>query len=212
MELLDIDEIQATAILDMQLRRLAALERQRIIDELAEIEAEIADLQGRSSTSPSGSGRSSATSWPRSSSKYGDDRRTRLVAYDGDVSMEDLIAEEDVVVTITRTGYAKRTKTDLYRSQRRGGKGVQGAALKQDDIVDALLRRLHPRLDPVLHQQGPGLPGEGLRAARGQPQRPRPARGEPAGVPAGREDRPGHADQGLRRSRRTWCWPPSAGW
>ena len=67
--------------------------------------------------------------------KYGDDRRTRIVPYDGDVSMEDLIAVEDVVVTITRTGYAKRTKTDLYRAQRRGGKGVQGAALKQDDIV-----------------------------------------------------------------------------
>ena len=67
--------------------------------------------------------------------KYGDERRTRLVPHDGDVSMEDLIAEEDVVVTITRTGYAKRTKTDLYRAQRRGGKGIQGAALKQDDIV-----------------------------------------------------------------------------
>jgi DNA gyrase subunit A len=67
--------------------------------------------------------------------KYGDERRSKLVPYDGDVSMEDLIADEDVVVTITRTGYAKRTRTDLYRSQRRGGKGVQGAALKQDDIV-----------------------------------------------------------------------------
>ncbi len=68
--------------------------------------------------------------------KYGDDRRTTIIGYDGDMSMEDLIAEEDVVVTITRTGYAKRTKTDLYRAQRRGGKGVQGAALKLDDIVD----------------------------------------------------------------------------
>jgi DNA gyrase subunit A len=67
--------------------------------------------------------------------KYGDDRRTRILPFDGDVSMEDLIAVEDVVVTITRTGYAKRTKTDLYRSQKRGGKGVQGAALKQDDII-----------------------------------------------------------------------------
>ena len=112
---------------------------------------------------PPWSGRRSSTSWPRSSSrsptsrtswpsrsgsgrssrdelaeiveKYGDERRTRIVPYDGDVSIEDLIAVEDVVVTITRTGYAKRTKTDLYRAQRRGGKGVQGAALKQDDIV-----------------------------------------------------------------------------
>src|SRR5207245_10541384 len=68
--------------------------------------------------------------------KYGDERRTKFVPNDGDVSMEDLIAEEEVVVTITRTGYAKRTKRDLYRSQRRGGKGVMGAQLKQDDIVD----------------------------------------------------------------------------
>ncbi|WP_407818332.1 DNA gyrase C-terminal beta-propeller domain-containing protein, partial [Staphylococcus aureus] len=67
--------------------------------------------------------------------KYGDDRRTRIIAADGDVNDEDLIAREDVVVTITETGYAKRTKTDLYRSQKRGGKGVQGAGLKQDDIV-----------------------------------------------------------------------------
>src|SRR5213075_1306561 len=68
--------------------------------------------------------------------KFGDDRRTRLVAYEGDMSVEDLIAIEDVVVTITRGGYSKRTKTDLYRSKRRGGKGVQGATLKQDDIVE----------------------------------------------------------------------------
>ena len=68
--------------------------------------------------------------------KYGDDRRTEIIAYDGDMSVEDLIAEEDVVVTITRGGYAKRTKTDLYRAQRRGGKGVRGAQLRQDDIVD----------------------------------------------------------------------------
>src|SRR6185312_14112066 len=68
-------------------------------------------------------------------SKWGDDRRTRIVPFDGEVSMEDLIAREDNVVTITRTGYAKRTKTDLYRSQRRGGKGVSGATLRQDDIV-----------------------------------------------------------------------------
>src|SRR5262249_34651472 len=62
-------------------------------------------------------------------------RRTRIIGYDGDVSTEDLIAVEDVVVTITRTGYAKRTRTDLYRAQKRGGKGVVGAGLKQDDIV-----------------------------------------------------------------------------
>ena len=135
MELLDVDEIQATAILDMQLRRLAALERQKIIDELAAIERMIADLQATSWPRPERQRRSSRDELTEAVDKYGDDRRTRLVPYDGDVSIEDLIAVEDVVVTITRTGYAKRTKTDLYRAQRRGGKGVQGAALKQDDIV-----------------------------------------------------------------------------
>jgi DNA gyrase subunit A len=135
MELLDIDEIQATAILDMQLRRLAALERQRILDELAELEARIADLQAILD-SPERQRQIVHDELKEIVDKYGDERRTKFVANDGDVSMEDLIAEEEVVVTITRTGYAKRTKSDLYRSQRRGGKGVMGAALKQDDLVD----------------------------------------------------------------------------
>jgi DNA gyrase subunit A len=134
MELLDIDEVQATAILDMQLRRLAALERQRLIDEYAELEARIAELNAilASETRQREIIREELAEIVE---KYGDERRTRLIPHDGDVSMEDLIAEEDVVVTITRTGYAKRTKTELYRAQRRGGKGIQGAALKQDDIV-----------------------------------------------------------------------------
>src|SRR3954451_15957794 len=135
MELLDVDEIQATHILDMQLRRLAALERQRILDELAEIEARIADLQAILA-SPERQRQIIHDELAEIVEKYGDDRRTQFVANEGDVSMEDLIAEEEVVITITRTGYAKRTKSDLYRSQRRGGKGVMGAALKQDDIVD----------------------------------------------------------------------------
>ncbi|OBJ68158.1 intein-containing DNA gyrase subunit A [Mycobacterium sp. 1274756.6] len=133
-DLLDIDDIQAQAILDMQLRRLAALERQRIIDDLAKIEAEIADLEDILAKP----GRQRAIVRDELAEiveKYGDDRRSKLVPADGDVSDEDLIAREDVVVTITETGYAKRTRTDLYRSQKRGGKGVQGAGLKQDDIV-----------------------------------------------------------------------------
>ena len=135
MQLLDIDEVQATAILDMQLRRLAALERQRIIDEHDQIAAEIADYNDILAKP----GRQRAIVRDELNeivNRYGDERRTRLVPYDGDVSVEDLIAQEDVVVTITRTGYAKRTKTDLYRAQRRGGKGVQGAGLKTDDIVE----------------------------------------------------------------------------
>src|ERR1700758_3849516 len=133
-ELLDIDDIQAQAILDMQLRRLAALERQRIVDDLAKIEAEIADLEDILAK-PERQRGIVRDELGEIIEKHGDDRRTRIIAADGDVSDEDLIAREDVVVTITETGYAKRTKTDLSRSQKRGGKGVQGAGLKQDDIV-----------------------------------------------------------------------------
>lgn len=135
MELLDVDEIQAQAILDMQLRRLAALERQRIVDDLAKIEAEIADLEDILAK-PERQRAIVRDELKELADKYGDDRKSRIVPADGEVSDEDLIAREDVVVTITETGYAKRTKTDLYRSQKRGGKGVQGAGLKQDDIVN----------------------------------------------------------------------------
>ena len=132
--LLDIDEIQADAILAMQLRRLSALERQKIIDELAEIERVIADLRDILAK-PERQRAIVRDELAEIVDKYGDERRTKIIAAEGDVADEDLIAREDVVVTITETGYAKRTKTDLYRSQRRGGKGVQGAGLKQDDIV-----------------------------------------------------------------------------
>ena len=135
MELLDIDEIQARAILDMQLRKLAALERQQLIDEYEELMAQIAEYEAILA-SPERQREIVSNELAEIASKYGDERRTELVAYDGEVSMEDLIAEEDVVVTITRGGYAKRTKTDLYRAQRRGGKGVSGAQLRTDDIVD----------------------------------------------------------------------------
>jgi DNA gyrase subunit A len=134
MELLDVDEIQAQAILDMQLRRLAALERQKIVDELAELEREIADYNDILAR-PERQRAIVRDELSEIVEKHGDDRRTRIIADDGEVTDEDLIAVEDVVVTITQTGYAKRTKTDLYRAQKRGGKGVQGATLKQDDIV-----------------------------------------------------------------------------
>ncbi|MDD7921328.1 DNA gyrase subunit A [Actinomycetospora callitridis] len=134
MDLLEIDEIQAQAILDMQLRRLAALERQKIIDELAEIEETIRDLEDILAR-PERQRQIVRDELGEIVEKYGDDRLTRLVGYDGEVADADLIAVEDVVVTITRTGYAKRTKTDLYRAQKRGGRGVQGATLKQDDLV-----------------------------------------------------------------------------
>ncbi|MCZ4499977.1 MAG: gyrase subunit, partial [Marmoricola sp.] len=134
-DLLDIDDVQATAILDMQLRSLAALQRQKIIDDLAEIELRIADLNDilanvarqRSIISEE---------LAEIVEKYGNDRRTQIIAADGDLSMEDLIPDEDLVVTITRGGYAKRTRADQYRSQKRGGKGVRGATLRGDDVVD----------------------------------------------------------------------------
>jgi DNA gyrase subunit A len=134
MSLLDVDDTQALAILDMQLRRLAALERQRIIDELASIEIEIAEFRDILAK-PDRQRKIVGDELAAIVERYGDDRRTKIIPFDGEVSMEDLIAREDVVVTITRTGYAKRTKADLYRSQKRGGKGISGATLRQDDIV-----------------------------------------------------------------------------
>src|SRR3984893_9202819 len=133
-ELLDIDEIQSQAILDMQLRRLAALERQRIVDDLAKIEAEIADLEDILAK-PERQRAIVHDELAEIVDKHGDEGRTRNTSGTGFVNDADMMPREDVVVTITETGYAKRTKTDLYRSQKRGGKGVQGAGLKQDDIV-----------------------------------------------------------------------------
>ena len=135
MKLLDVDEIQANAILDMQLRRIAALERQKINDEYDTLMAEIVELNAIL-VSPEKQREIIATELAEVVAKYGDDRRSQIVASEGDFSAEDLIPDQDVVVTITRGGYAKRTMADLYRSQRRGGRGVKGASLKQDDVVD----------------------------------------------------------------------------
>ncbi len=135
MKLLDVDEVQANAILDMQLRRLAALERQKIQDEYDAIMKEIIELN-EILASPKRQREIISSELAELTSKYGDSRRTQIIAAEGDFAAEDLIKQEDVVVTITRGGYSKRTKADLYRSQRRGGRGVRGAALKQDDIVE----------------------------------------------------------------------------
>jgi DNA gyrase subunit A len=133
--MLEIDEIQARAILDMQLRKLAALERQQLVDEYAELMEQIADYEAILA-SPERQRQIVSAELGEIAGKFGDDRRTQFVAWDGEVSEADLIAEEDVVVTITRGGYAKRTKTGQYRAQRRGGKGVRGAQLRTDDIVE----------------------------------------------------------------------------
>ena len=135
MAMLEIDEIQARAILDMQLRKLAALERQELTNEYDDLMAKIADYEDILA-SPERQRQIVGDELGEIVERYGDERRTEIVAFDGDVTDEDLIAEEDIVVTITNGGYAKRTKTDLYRAQRRGGKGVRGAQLRTDDIVD----------------------------------------------------------------------------
>ncbi|MFJ2935264.1 DNA gyrase subunit A [Streptomyces sp. NPDC087219] len=135
MDLLQIDEIQANAILEMQLRRLAALERQKIVAEHDELQAKINEYNAILA-SPERQRAIVSEELAALVEKFGDDRRSKLVPFDGDMSIEDLIAEEDIVVTISRGGYVKRTKTEDYRSQKRGGKGVRGTKLKQDDIVD----------------------------------------------------------------------------
>ncbi|MBW0255619.1 MULTISPECIES: DNA gyrase subunit A [unclassified Cellulomonas] len=135
MALLDIDEVQANAILTLQLRRLAALERQRILDEYAKLEQEILGYRAILE-SPERQRGIVREEMDEIVDKYGDERRTTILPFDGEVSVEDLIAEEEMVVTITRGGYAKRTRSDNYRAQRRGGKGVRGAQLREDDIVD----------------------------------------------------------------------------
>ena len=135
MKLLEVDEIQANAILDMQLRRLAALERQKINDEYDQLMSEINELNVILGSIDK-QREIIKTELNETVAKYGDDRRTQIVAAEGDFSAEDLIPDQDVVVTVTRGGYSKRTRAELYRNQKRGGKGVKGAALKQDDVVD----------------------------------------------------------------------------
>jgi DNA gyrase subunit A len=136
MKLLEVDELQANAILDMQLRRLAALERQKINDEYDTLMADIIELN-KILEDPKKQRSIIKEELKEIADKYGDDRKTQIIpGGDTDLSVEDLIPNQEVVVTITRGGYAKRTRADLYRSQRRGGKGVKGAALKQDDIVE----------------------------------------------------------------------------
>nr|WP_211584961.1 DNA gyrase subunit A [Mobiluncus mulieris] len=135
MDLLSVDEVQADAILALQLRRLAALERQKILDEHAELEAKVADFQDILAK-PERQRAIVSTELAEIANKWADERKTAIVPFAGEMSVEDLIPEEDMVVTITRGGFAKRTRVDAYRSQRRGGKGVKGAQLREDDQVE----------------------------------------------------------------------------
>jgi len=134
--LLDVDDVQADAILAMQLRRLAALERQKIIEEADAIEKQIAEYHAILDD-PARQRSIVSEELTEIVDRFGDDRRTEIMfGYDGDMSVEDLIPEEEMVVTVTRGGYIKRTRSDNYRSQHRGGKGVKGAQLRGEDVVD----------------------------------------------------------------------------
>jgi len=136
MKLLGVDQLQADAILGLQLRRLAALERQKILDYAAKLEAQIKEYESVLA-SPAKQRGIVVDELTEVVDKFGDERRTTIMhGFDGDMSMEDLIPEEEMVVTITRGGYVKRTRIDNYRSQHRGGKGVKGAQLRADDIVE----------------------------------------------------------------------------
>ncbi len=173
MELLEIDEVQARAILDMQLRRLAALERQRLTDRYDTLMAMIEDFNAILA-SPERQRQIVGDELAELVERYGDERKTQVLPFEGDMTAEDLIPVEDVVVTVTRGGYAKRTRTDLYRAQRRGGRGVRGASLREDDVVEHFFTTtthhwllFFTNLGRVYRAKGYELP-EGGRDGRGQ--------------------------------------------
>jgi DNA gyrase subunit A len=133
-----LSQIQAQAILDMQLQRLTGLERQRILDELAELLKTIERLQGILNNDRLLM-QIIVDELRAVQVKYGDDRRTEIIAGEsGGLSIEDLIAEEDMAITVSNTGYIKRTALSTYRNQRRGGKGRIGMRTREEDFVEHL--------------------------------------------------------------------------
>jgi DNA gyrase subunit A len=172
-DLLEIDEIQANAILAMQLRRLAALERQKIIEEHDRLQALIEEYNAILAD-PARQRQIVSEELAELVDKYGDDRRTQILPFHGDMSMEDLIPEEDVVVTITRGGYVKRTREDQYRAQKRGGKGVRGASLREDDVVEHFFTTTTHRWLLFFTNQGRVYRAKGYEL----PEAPRDAKGQ----------------------------------
>ncbi len=210
-ELLDIDDVQAEAILAMQLRRLAALERQKIMDRLAELEVIIADLEDILANEAR-QRQIISDELGEIEEKFGDDRRSQIIAADGDLSMEDLIPDEELVVSITRGGYAKRTLRHQYRLQKRGGKGVRGATLRGDDVVEHFIATTNHHwllffttAGRVYRTKAYNLPG-GLARRQGR------ARGRAAVLPARRVDRAGAGDPRLRAGAVPGARRPAAGW
>ncbi|MGP9536729.1 DNA gyrase subunit A [Brachybacterium sp. AOP43-C2-M15] len=173
MDLLEIDEIQANAILAMQLRRLAALERQKIIEEHDRLQAMIEEYTAILAD-PQRQRDIVSEELTEIVDKYGDERRTKIMPFSGDMSMEDLIPEEDVVVTITRGGYVKRTREDQYRAQKRGGKGVRGASLREDDVVEHFFTTTTHRWLLFFTNQGRVYRAKGYEL----PEAPRDAKGQ----------------------------------
>lgn len=209
--LLDIDDDQAIAILDLQLRRLAALERQKILEEADELEARIADFKEilADPTRQRTIIRDELTSIVE---RFGDDRRTQILAgFDGDMSVEDLIPEEEMVITVTRDGYIKRTRSDNYRQQHRGGKGVKGAQLRADDVVEHFF----------VTRRTTGCSSSPRRGVSTGPRRTKYRRRD--GMPRVSTSPISWRCSPTRRSRRswtsattrsppTWCWPLAADW
>ena len=188
-----LSEAQTDAILEMRLRRLTGLERHKIEEELAELREKIAwfkkvlgdvNLVLQIIKDELGEIRH----------KFANKRRTEIAAAAKDLDVEDLIAEEDMVVTITKAGYVKRLPVATYRQQKRGGKGLAGREPARERLRRAPLHRSHPRLRALLLDQGQGLPHEGARAAGRLAPRARHGGRQPAAVRAGREDRRGHHD------------------
>ena len=183
-KLLKIDELQARAILNMQLRQLAALERQKIIDEAAELETQITEFQ-RIIGDEKAQRDIVSNELAEVVSKYGDDRRSEIMlGYDGDVSLEDLIPEEEMVVTLTQGGYIKRTRSDNYRVQHRGGRGVKGASLRADDVVQNFIVSTTHHWLMFFTNTGTGLSLQGLRGSRVWPRFKGSACCQPLGLAA----------------------------
>ncbi len=187
MERFGLSVIQADAILDMQLQRLTGLERQKIVDDLREIKALIAELRDILSK-PQRIDQIIKEELAKLRADHADPRRTEIIEAVDEITLEDMIADEDVAISITHSGYIKRTCISSYRSQRRGGRGRVGMKTRDEDFVDNLFIASHAFLPALLHRPRPGLLAEGPRHSRrgaaGQGQGHREPR-LPAG---GRED------------------------
>ena len=170
-----LSRAQAQAILDMRLQRLTALEAGKIKQEHKELTKLIKELRAILADEKKVLGLVK-TELKEVGERYGDERRTEITAAEGDLDIEDVIADQQMVVSITASGYAKRTPLTTYRQQRRGGRGRDGDEHEGGRLHRAPARLLDARLPPLLHQPGEGLPAQGLRAARGQPRLARAAR------------------------------------